>query len=160
MTRVLVISSDTVGEEMAGPGIRAYELARALQPHATVTLAAVESPHRPPPGVEVMPYHRFDQRALRPLIGRADAVVCQPQWPVSARWLRASGARLIFDVYDPEPFETLEFLRQPRGGCCARRVHTMTRGPLPRRVPRRPPPRVRLGQAARPLDRARCWPSG
>src|SRR5205085_10661673 len=43
VTRVLYISSDAVGEEMAGPGRRAYELTRALQPHADVTLAAIES---------------------------------------------------------------------------------------------------------------------
>jgi glycosyltransferase involved in cell wall biosynthesis len=125
VTRVLFISSDTVAEEMAGPGIRAYELARALQPHADVTLAAIESPHRPPPGIEVQPYHRFDQRALRPLIARADAIVCQPQWFVSAAWLRDSGARLIFDVYDPEPFETLEFLRH-RGRVLRTVMHTLT----------------------------------
>ena len=125
MTRVLFISSDAVGEEMAGPGIRAYELARALQPHADVTLAAIESEHRPPPGVDVRPYHPVDQRALRPLIAAADTIVCQPQWAVSESWLRRSGARLVFDVYDPEPFETLEFLRH-RGRWLRSTLHTLT----------------------------------
>ena len=125
MTRVLVISNDTVGEQMAGAGIRAYELARALQPHATVTLAAVRSPHRPPPGVDVRPYHPIDQRALRPLIAEADAIVCQPQWAVTASWLRHSRARLVFDVYNPEPFETLEFLRE-RSRLLRSTLHTLT----------------------------------
>jgi glycosyltransferase involved in cell wall biosynthesis len=125
MTQVLLISSDTVGEEMAGPGIRAYELARALQPHATVTLAAVRSPHQAPPGVDVRPYHPIDQRALRPLIAEADTIVCQPQWAVTASWLRRSRARLVFDVYDPEPFETLEFLRE-RGRLLRSTLHTLT----------------------------------
>jgi glycosyltransferase involved in cell wall biosynthesis len=125
MTRVLYISSDAVGEEMAGPGIRAYELTRALQPHAEVTLAAIESPHPPPPDVRVEHYHQVDQRALRPLIAEADTIVCQPQWAVTASWLRRSGARLVFDVYDPEPFETLEFLRH-RGPLLRSTLHTLT----------------------------------
>ena len=38
--RVLLISQDPVGEQMAGMGIRYTELARALAAHAEVTLAA------------------------------------------------------------------------------------------------------------------------
>jgi hypothetical protein len=108
--RVLFICADAVGESMAGVGIRAYELARALQPHADVTLAAIENGTTPLPDVEVVTYHVRDSRALKPHIAAADAVVAQPQWPVVAHWLKRSGARLIYDIYDPEPFEVLEFL--------------------------------------------------
>ena len=38
--RVLVVSAEPVGDRMAGPAIRAYELARALAADAQVTLAA------------------------------------------------------------------------------------------------------------------------
>ena len=38
--RVLVVSAEPVGDRMAGPAIRAYELARALAADAPVTLAA------------------------------------------------------------------------------------------------------------------------
>ncbi|MGZ8650366.1 MAG: hypothetical protein ACXW08_17335, partial [Solirubrobacteraceae bacterium] len=38
--RVLVVSAEPVGDRMAGPAIRAYELARALAADALVTLAA------------------------------------------------------------------------------------------------------------------------
>lgn len=108
--RVLFICADTVGESMAGPGIRAYELARAVKPFADVTLAGVEGATTSLPEVDVVAYHARDQRALKPHIEVADAVVAQPQWPVVAHWLKRSGARLIFDLYDPEPFEVLEFL--------------------------------------------------
>ena len=40
MTRVLVMSGEPVGGAMAGPAIRALELARVLAAHCQVTLAA------------------------------------------------------------------------------------------------------------------------
>ena len=107
--RVLVICSDKVGAEMAGPAIRSYEMARALQSHADVTLAGLPG-EGDPPGVRTVRYELRDPRALRAPIDGADAVIAQPAWPHIARWLRASRARLIFDAYDPEPFEVLEFL--------------------------------------------------
>jgi glycosyltransferase involved in cell wall biosynthesis len=96
---------------MAGPAIRAYELAKALRPHAAeVTLAGVQTDAEPLEDFDVVQYHIRDQRRLKPLIAAADVVVAQPQWPVVGAWLRASGARIIFDLYDPEPLEVLEFL--------------------------------------------------
>jgi glycosyltransferase involved in cell wall biosynthesis len=56
----------------------------------------------------VVQYHIRDQRRLKPLIAAADAIVAQPPWPVMGAWMRNSGARLIFDLYDPEPLELLE----------------------------------------------------
>lgn len=40
MPRILIISHDVVGSRMAGPGIRAWHLARALAPSGAVTLVA------------------------------------------------------------------------------------------------------------------------
>ena len=38
--RILVISHDVVGRRMAGPGIRAWQIARVLAAHGQVTLVA------------------------------------------------------------------------------------------------------------------------
>ena len=43
-------------------------------------------------------------------------MVAQPPWPLAARELRRSGARLIYDLYDPEPLEALQFLAGRRAG--------------------------------------------
>lgn len=110
--RILVISADAVGKEMAGTGIRAYEVARALQPHGEVTLAAVESTSEPVDDVHQVSFHVRDSRALRPYIETADVIFAQPQWPTIHGWLRESDARLIFDLYNVESFEALEFLRE------------------------------------------------
>jgi glycosyltransferase involved in cell wall biosynthesis len=107
--RVLVVCSDRISRQMAGPGIRSYELAKALRPHvAEVMLAGLETDEEPLEDVEVTRYHIRDPSRLKPLIARADVIVAQPQWPVLAGWLRASDARLAYDLYDPEPLELLE----------------------------------------------------
>jgi glycosyltransferase involved in cell wall biosynthesis len=110
---LLVICADVVGPGMAGTGIRSYELSRVLAEHTTVTLAAPEG--SAVDDVELLQYDRWDPRSLRQLIARADCVVAQPQWPALATWLRRSGARLIYDLYTPEPLELLELLHDRRG---------------------------------------------
>jgi glycosyltransferase involved in cell wall biosynthesis len=105
--RVLVISEDPVGVEMGGNAIRAYELARVLAEHATVTLAAPSSGETAA-GVVQVPYDREDPRALREQLRGADIVVTLPQNPVVMAQLRRSGARIVFDLYDLRPLEVLE----------------------------------------------------
>jgi glycosyltransferase involved in cell wall biosynthesis len=117
--RVLVLCADQLGANLAGPGLRAYEIARVLQPHVDVTLAGVRADTPPPGGVPTVLYDLRAPRELRPRIAGADAVFAQPQWPVIAPWLRESGARLVYDLATPEPFEVLE---STAGRPVARRV--------------------------------------
>jgi glycosyltransferase involved in cell wall biosynthesis len=111
---VLVVSLERISRQMAGPGIRSYELAKALRPVADVTLAGVETDAEPVGDFDVVQYHLRDQQRLRPHIAAADVIVGQPPWPQTAAWMRASGARLVFDLYDPEPLEVLEMLSDQR----------------------------------------------
>jgi glycosyltransferase involved in cell wall biosynthesis len=107
--RVLVLSLDMLGARMAGIAIRAAETARALAPHADVTIAAARHADEPARlDVPVVTYHRHDGRTLAPHLVGVDAVICQPQWPSVMRALRRSGARLIFDLSGPEVIETIE----------------------------------------------------
>ena len=106
--RVLVICADKLGSTLAGPALRAYEIARVLQEHADVTLAGDRAGTPPPGGVPTVLYSLRSPGELRPHVEAADVVFAQPQWPVIAHWLRESGARLVFDLATPEPFEVLE----------------------------------------------------
>jgi glycosyltransferase involved in cell wall biosynthesis len=107
--RVLVLSLDMLGPRMAGIAIRALETARALAPHADVTLAAARQADEPAQlDVPVVGYHRHDGRTLAPHLQGVDAVIGQPQWPGVMRALERSGARLIFDLSGPEVIETIE----------------------------------------------------
>jgi len=106
--RVLFVSADPVGETMAGLGIRCWELARALAPAASVTVAHGGSEQGEHDGVRILRFRPHAPGALREPIARADVVVAHPQWPLVDRWLRRSGARVVIDLYCPETLETLE----------------------------------------------------
>lgn len=106
----LVISRSPVGESMSGGAIRAVELARAIAADTAgpVTLAAPASTLQGVPGVGGVEYQLADPAALRPLIATSLAVLTQPHDLEVQSWLRRSGAVVIVDLYDPEPFEVLE----------------------------------------------------
>ena len=109
--RVLVISTDRVGGEVRGVGIRSYEIARSLVDIADVTLAGVGEPQSTSPELALLGYDPTRPAALRAAISDADVIISQPQSTVVAGWIAQSGARYITDLYDPEIFENLELFR-------------------------------------------------
>jgi glycosyltransferase involved in cell wall biosynthesis len=105
---VLVVTEDPLGETLGGAAIRAYEIARSLSDIADVTLIG---PGTEPPGlgpVRHVPYESGDPRPLRALFRDADVVIMRPPNPVVAGWLRASKARIVYDICDPLPLDILE----------------------------------------------------
>jgi glycosyltransferase involved in cell wall biosynthesis len=105
---LLVVTEDRVGEMLGGAAIRAYEIARSLADAAGVTLAA---PGTEPPGLAParhVPYEVGDPRPLRRMIRDADVVLLRPPNPLVAGWLRASRARIVYDLCDPLPLNILE----------------------------------------------------
>ena len=94
---------------MSGPAIRAFQLGRVLSEVTDVTLAgAGDASVAPSDGLAHVAYRPHDPRALREPIAAADMIVAQPQWPLVTRWMAASGARLVFDLFVPEELEALE----------------------------------------------------
>ncbi|MHB1536947.1 MAG: glycosyltransferase family 4 protein [Solirubrobacteraceae bacterium] len=112
---MLCIAAAPVSDALTGVAIRTVELARVLAEQADVTIAGVE-----PTALSDLPatsYRLFgDPRrsGLAQLIDAADVIVAQPPWPLLAARLRRSRARLIYDLYDPEPLEVVERLRSGR----------------------------------------------
>ncbi len=121
---MLFICADPVGDEMAGLGIRCWELARALSDRAAVTIAHAGTEAQDREGVRTVPFRPHAPGSLRPLIAAADTIVAHPQWPLVDRWLRRSSARVVIDLYCPETLETLELLAGRRP--LARRQLTAT----------------------------------
>ena len=106
--RVLVITGDPIAPVMAGPGIRACELARVLSGQMDVRVASLT--HVEPIDVpfEVVSAHRS---ALIPHVHWADVVVVQGFVLSLNPWLAKTNKVIVADLYDPMHFEHLEDVR-------------------------------------------------
>ncbi len=115
MTSLLVISHDVVGQRMAGPGIRMWELARALAGVMPITLIAPRPIDLlPPAGLACGHYAWGDASSLMPYLATASAVLANGYVAAAHPELLDYHGRLIIDLYDPIAFENLElFRRQP-----------------------------------------------
>ena len=91
MTRVLVLSNEPLGEVMAGPAIRATELARVLADG----------------GHDVTLRDTVDRPEVRRLAGEAEVVLLQGWVLERVPALADSGARIVVDLYDPFGLELL-----------------------------------------------------
>lgn len=119
MTRVLVVTQDSLGAEMGGNAIRAWELAGVLARHATVKLAGPGATPPLPSGLRHVSVDPAHPRGLLPHIRDADFVVTVPQSAAVSGWLRRAHARVVYDLYDPHVLELLDSspdARFPRGG--------------------------------------------
>jgi glycosyltransferase involved in cell wall biosynthesis len=112
VTRVLLVAPDRVGATMAGPGIRYFELARRLAASHDVRLAAPlgSEPLADAPGFVV--YDPKRPKTLASLLARDEVVLAPPLAPRLTAALPREGRRWIVDVYNPEPFEGLEFQKE------------------------------------------------
>lgn len=97
MFKVVVHTPDVVGERMAGPGIRAFHLARELARHFEVTLIARE------PATDEIVEHGSE--LARAALREADILLGQP-----ARGFRKRRReqRVIYDLFDPTVLELRE----------------------------------------------------
>jgi GT2 family glycosyltransferase/glycosyltransferase involved in cell wall biosynthesis len=111
---LLLVCGDPVGATMAGPGVRAWEMARALGRAGVPVLLAV--PNADPPGGEgfrVVSYAERPER-LMPLAGQASAVLVQGFLLQKAPGLSTLGKPLVVDLYDPFILENLAFFARDR----------------------------------------------
>lgn len=109
MTRVLILTGDPIGERMAGPAIRAVNIALELQRHGhelrLVTTTTADRPSLPFP---VHAVTRGDDRAFRPHERWAEVIVFQGYGLGQFASLRSTDRVLVADAYDPMHLEMLE----------------------------------------------------
>ena len=96
---------------MAGPAIRAYELARALAPHCRVTLAAPAPSELTASGIELLEAGLADYDALAGAVAEHDVVVAQSLPPRLLSRIWRLGTRLVVDLYNPIVVEVIEGTR-------------------------------------------------
>lgn len=112
-SRLLIITHETIGPKMAGPGIRAWEMACALSERFDVMLAAPGEPTRCYPGLRVVGYETDDPYypSLDPYINSTDVVLAMGSLFAKMPRLRDLDKPAIVDLYDP--FELEKLARSP-----------------------------------------------
>ena len=106
--RVLILSGDPIGERLAGPAIRAVEMARYLCQSCHVVLAAPDHIDLTIPNLETVALRLDDREGIEHLILQAEVVIIQGfalrQYPYLKGWNRI----LIVDLYDPFQLENMQ----------------------------------------------------
>jgi len=106
--RLLIISHDVIGSQMAGPGIRFYEFARVLSPFCEVTLATPNRVDLKADGFKVRQYNTQDYRSLKALTNNADIILIQGHIIYYFPYLKNFKGKIIVDLYNPFNLESLE----------------------------------------------------
>lgn len=109
--RVLVLASEPLAARMAGPAIRAFELARALTAVADVTVAAPPD-SAPVPGARLERVAPTEHRRTLALAREHDVVVVQHAPPQLLLALAREDVRIVCDLYTPILVEALEAGRE------------------------------------------------
>ncbi|HEX2832997.1 MAG TPA: glycosyltransferase [Thermoanaerobaculia bacterium] len=100
MFRVLVHTPDVVGDRMAGPGIRAWHIARELAKHVPTTLVAKSEGAAP----EDVPLIVHGTDAARAAIREATVLIGQP----ARNFRKRRHQRIVYDLFDPLVLELRE----------------------------------------------------
>jgi GT2 family glycosyltransferase/glycosyltransferase involved in cell wall biosynthesis len=117
---ILILTSDTVTERMAGPAIRAWNMADILAGEHDVRLVTLNAHFNPPQApfvVKYRPPHEMDDD-----VDWADIVILQGHALEQVPKLKFSKKIVICDVYDPMHLEQLE---QGKDLADTRRAHVV-----------------------------------
>lgn len=109
MTRILIVTGDPVGDRMAGPAIRAWNIALELQRHGhEVRLVSTTRADRTDTAVAHSHVAPGDEAGMRVHERWADVVFFQGHALGQFRTLASTDRYLVADVYDPMHLEMLE----------------------------------------------------
>ncbi|GAA3802305.1 glycosyltransferase [Cellulomonas soli] len=107
--RILIVTGEPLLDRMAGPAIRAWEMAKALAPDHEVRLVSTAGARRAGDGFSV---EYAAGTGLREPTAWADVVVFQGFLLETAPWLKDSDVIVVADIYDPMHLEQLEQARE------------------------------------------------
>ncbi len=106
---VLVITGDPLGENLSGPGIRAWNIAAELAQQHDVTLMTFSELNQVvSDGFKLVQVTPGDEKAFKKWEQWADVIIFQGHALELFSTLQSSTKRLVVDVYDPMHFEQLE----------------------------------------------------
>lgn len=109
--RVTVITGDPLGDRMAGPAIRAWNISEALAQVAEVTLVTLSGGGRATTDFAVLHVQPGRPGPMAGLVANSDVIVFQGHALDLFPEIEKSQAIVVADVYDPMHFEQLEQAR-------------------------------------------------
>lgn len=118
--RILILTDDRLGTSMAGPAIRAFEMARHLAKYHTVTLASTQP--------ITLTAQAFETRQVKPFdlfrfAKSFDALIVGGLLLANHSALMRLDISIILDIYDPLLFEDLGHLQGRLGNYLYRQHH-------------------------------------
>lgn len=109
--KVLIVTHDTVAEQMAGPAIRCWEVARQLSRTCDVVLTAKQPVARKHAEFEVITFDS-NPEVLRQQAEAADILIVQGVTLTMYPAITQLGKYIVVDVYDPFVFESYDFFNK------------------------------------------------
>ena len=107
-TNVLIITGDPIGKKLAGPAIRAWNMAEQLSKDNSVTIVSLSGVEQMAAPFDLVHVRPGDERAFGKLEQWADVIVFQGHAMAVFESLRTSSKILVVDIYDPMHLEQLE----------------------------------------------------
>jgi GT2 family glycosyltransferase/glycosyltransferase involved in cell wall biosynthesis len=104
--RILIITADAVSERMAGPAIRAWNMAEVLSGEHDVRLISLNQ--HSAPGPAEFDVRQVAPRSMGPELDWAQLVILQGHVLEHVPSLKTSNHLVIVDIYDPMHLEQLE----------------------------------------------------
>jgi len=109
--KILIISQDVIGKNMAGPGIRCYEFAKVLSGYLDVTLAAPNKIDINIEGFKTIQYSTNSYKILRRYSENMDIILIQGHILYYLPFLKNFTGKIIVDLYNPFNLESLEMYK-------------------------------------------------
>jgi len=110
-SKILIISYDIIGKQMAGPGIRFYEFAKILSNFLDVTLVAPNRIDIDTEGFKAGQYRVGSYRSLEKYTENADIILMQGHILYYFPFLKNYTGKIIIDLYNPFNLESLEMFK-------------------------------------------------
>src|SRR5687768_15886201 len=107
-TRVMIVSSDRVYQNVAGPSIRALEMARCLAAYCEVVLVAPGRATTTISNVQALPLHADNHAQIYQAASQVDVIIVQGFTLHFYPGFKSAGKILVVDLYDPFHLESLE----------------------------------------------------
>ena len=125
-TRVLIVTGDPIGVKLAGPAIRAWNMAQSLSATCSVTLVSLSGVEKIAAPFTLVMVKPGDDRSFSKLEADADVIIFQGHAMAVFDSLRTSRKILVVDLYDPMHLEQLEQGRQLPAGQWNKQVSDAT----------------------------------